>query len=158
MNCLPTCSYKFCKDTYNCKFNYGEQIEEKCFQDHYVHKIWSANLFVLISYIKQIISINSNNKNNICKKEILTAIKTLSFVINHMENELKAKSLYLDDLEVESCHIILIGDYDYEDNFEAGECNHFVSLKYENDFEKITSLIHDDIKNWSITKYKKWKL
>jgi hypothetical protein len=39
-------------------------------------------------------------------KEILRTINTLSYVINHMENELKAKCMYLDESEWETCHFV----------------------------------------------------
>ena len=39
-------------------------------------------------------------------KEILKTINTLSFVIDHMEKELKNKCMYLPELEWESCHFL----------------------------------------------------
>ena len=63
----------------------------------------SADLIILIEYIQ-----NKINDNNfvIYNREILKTINTLLFVINHMENELKTKCLYLSEEEWESCHFI----------------------------------------------------
>ncbi len=60
----------------------------------------SADLKILINYI--------NLKNNFIlhNKEILKTINTLSFVIGHMELELRTKCLYIPESEWETCHII----------------------------------------------------
>jgi hypothetical protein len=63
----------------------------------------SADLKILLNYIKD------NTDNNGCinhTKEILKTINTLSFVINHMETELRTKCLYLPENEYENFHII----------------------------------------------------
>jgi hypothetical protein len=39
-------------------------------------------------------------------KEILKTINTLSYVIGHMELELRTKCLYIPENEWESCHVI----------------------------------------------------
>jgi hypothetical protein len=100
---LPRCSYKFCcyKDT--CPYNYNLTTKVQCYQDHYVHKMVSADLIILIEYINNKIK---DNNFIIYNKEILKTINTLLFVINHMENELKNKCLYLSETEWESCHLI----------------------------------------------------
>jgi hypothetical protein len=57
----------------------------------------------LISYIES----NYNNSNEILhNKEILKTINTLSFVIGHMEGELRAKCLYSDIKDCEKYHYI----------------------------------------------------
>jgi hypothetical protein len=63
----------------------------------------SADLAILIEYIEQKFKDPSVIIHN---KEILKTINTLSFVINHMENELKSKCMYLDEYEWESCHFV----------------------------------------------------
>jgi hypothetical protein len=63
----------------------------------------SADLTILIDYITQKYSDENTVIHN---KEILKTINTLSFVINHMENELKAKCLYLNEGEYETCHFV----------------------------------------------------
>jgi hypothetical protein len=66
----------------------------------------SADLAILIEYIEQ----KFKDQNFVIhNKEILKTINTLSFVINHMENELKAKCMYLDESEWESCHFVKAG-------------------------------------------------
>jgi hypothetical protein len=106
-NNLPRCSYKFCcyKDT--CPYNYNllgkNKSNMQCYQDHYVHKMVSADLIILIEYIENKIK---DNNFIIYNKEILKTINTLQFVINHMENELRNKCLYLNENEYETCHFI----------------------------------------------------
>jgi hypothetical protein len=63
----------------------------------------SADLKILIEYIEQKYG---NTKVVLHNKEILKTINTLSYVINHMENELKTKCLYLSENEIESYHFI----------------------------------------------------
>ena len=100
---ISRCSYKFCSYKDNCAYNYNLKTKNLCYQDHYVHNMVSADLNILIEYIK-----NKYNKNSLVlhNKEILKTINTLSFVISHMESELKSKCLYLPETEWESCHIL----------------------------------------------------
>jgi hypothetical protein len=63
----------------------------------------SADLSVLIDYIK---SKYSEQKTIIPNKEILKSINTLSYVINHMETELKSKCMFLDESEWEKNHFV----------------------------------------------------
>jgi len=100
---LPRCSYKFCNYKESCSYNYNPTIKSQCYQDHYVHRMVSADLNILIEYIE-----NKFEDNNfvIYNKEILKTINTLSFVINHMENELKAKCLYADESIWETYHVV----------------------------------------------------
>ena len=78
-------------------------MKNQSYQDHYVHRMVSTDLTILIEYI--------DKKNNdpsfvIHNKEILKTINILSFVINHMENELKAKCMYLNENVWETCHFL----------------------------------------------------
>jgi hypothetical protein len=100
---ISRCSYKFCNYKDSCNYNYNKAKNLICYQDHYVHSMVSADLKVLLEYIEQKygeIKIVSHNK------EILKTINTLSFVINHMESELKAKCMYLAENEIESFHFV----------------------------------------------------
>jgi len=100
---ISRCSYKFCNYKDSCNYNYNKAKNLICYQDHYVHNMVSADLKVLLEYIEQKygeIKIVSHNK------EILKTINTLSFVINHMESELKAKCMYLPENEIESFHYV----------------------------------------------------
>ena len=97
---ISRCSYKFCNFKDACNYNYNKS-KNMCYQDHYVHNMVSADLKILMEYIEQKYG---DSKIVLHNKEILKTINTLSFVINHMESELKSKCLYLQENEIESCH------------------------------------------------------
>ena len=103
-NNISRCSYKFCNYKDECSYNYNSNKKtNSCYQDHYVHNMVSHDVESLISYIEK------NYKNNsiiMHNKEILKTINTLSFVIGHMEGELKAKCLYNDPKDWEKYHYI----------------------------------------------------
>ena len=97
------CSYKFCSYKDNCSYNYNFKTKSLCYQDHYVHHMVSADLKYLINYVKlKFQEASMVIRNN----EILKTINTLSFVIRHMESELKNKCFYLPENEWESCHYV----------------------------------------------------
>ncbi len=96
---IPRCSYKFCNFKGSCGYNYNNN-STICYQDHYVHNMVSADLYVLLEYIK----LFKNENKLIHNKEILKSINTLSFVINHMEKELKSKCLYQDKSDWNKFH------------------------------------------------------
>ena len=102
-NTISRCSYKFCCYQDNCSYNYNLKIKNLCYQDHYVHNMVSTDLKILIDYIKTNYEKNKVLSHN---KEILKTINTLSFVIDHMEKELKNKCMYLPESEWESCHVL----------------------------------------------------
>lgn len=102
-NNLPRCSYKFCNYKDTCTYNYNLNIKSQCYQDHYVHNMVSADIHVLIEYIEYKLN---NSEFVIYNKEILKTINTLSFVIVHMENELKAKTIYLCESKIEKSHFV----------------------------------------------------
>jgi len=102
-NSISRCSYKFCNYKDACVYNYNLKNKSQCYQDHYVHRMVSADLSVLIDYIK---SKYSEQKTIIPNKEILKSINTLSYVINHMETELKSKCIFLDESEWEKNHFV----------------------------------------------------
>jgi hypothetical protein len=101
---IQRCSYKFCNFKDNCNYNYNTKNNRYCYQDHYVHNMVSHDLKILINYIEseKFKNINKNEK----LKEILKSINTLSYVINHMENELNSKCLYQDKDKWDTFHII----------------------------------------------------
>ena len=99
---ISRCSYKFCSYQDNCSYNYNPKTKSLCYQDHYVHNMVSADLKILINYI----NLKNISFNASLNKEILKTINTLSFVIGHMELELRTKCLYLPESEWESCHVI----------------------------------------------------
>jgi hypothetical protein len=102
-NTISRCSYKFCCYQDNCSYNYNLKIKNLCYQDHYVHNMVSVDLKILIDYIK---NKYGNTHNILHNKEILKTINTLSFVIDHMEKELRNKCMYLPDVEWETCHFL----------------------------------------------------
>lgn len=101
-NTLLRCSYKFCSFHDNCSYFYNLKSKSLCYQDHYVHNMVSTDLKILINYINEKYE---NNNIILHNKEILKTINTLSFVIGHMETELRSKCLYLPENEWESCHV-----------------------------------------------------
>ena len=102
-NNIQRCSYKFCNFKENCNYNYSKKKNNYCYQDHYVHNMVSHDLLVLIYYIEDENFKNINKNESL--KEILKSINTISFVINHMESELKAKCLYQDEDVWDSFHV-----------------------------------------------------
>jgi hypothetical protein len=99
---ISRCSYKFCNYKDSCNYNYNKS-KNLCYQDHYVHNMVSGDLKILIDYIIQKYGETKVVSHN---KEILKTINTLSYVINHMENELKSKCMYSHENEIESFHVI----------------------------------------------------
>lgn len=96
------CSYKFCNYKEECIYNYSKK-DNSCYQDHYVHNMVSHDVNSLIEYIEANYKTNSQIMHN---KEILKTINTLSFVVTHMESELKAKCLYNDMKDCEKFHYV----------------------------------------------------
>ena len=111
---IQRCSYKFCNFKENCNYNYSKKKNNYCYQDHYVHNMVSHDLLILIYYIQDD-KFKVINKNE-SLKEILKSINTISFVINHMETELKAKCLYQDEEKWDNFHI----------------CNHYKKIQVKN--------------------------
>ena len=68
---LPRCSYKFCSYKDTCSYNYNNNIKRQCYQDHYVHRMVSADLAILIQYIEQTFKDHNSVIHN---KEILKTI------------------------------------------------------------------------------------
>ena len=99
---IVRCSYKFCNFKDSCVYNYSKK-GNCCYQDHYVHNMISHDIDALILYIE---SNNNPDEMIIHNKEILKSINTLSFVIAHMETELRTKCMYTEQKEWESFHYI----------------------------------------------------
>lgn len=102
---LQRCSYKFCFYHANCAYNYNKNPKILCYQDHYVHNMVSADINILIQYIDKYLN---KEIDTIHSKEILKSINTLSYVICHMEKELKTKCLYLPQDKWEQYHIFKV--------------------------------------------------
>lgn len=99
-NNIQRCSYKFCKFKENCNYNYNFNKKKMvCYQDHYVHNMVICDLKQIINYLKK----NTNNKK---MSDLSKSINTISYVINRMYKELKARCIYLtEDIEIEKEHI-----------------------------------------------------
>lgn len=74
-------SYKFCEMNHNCEFNYNQK-KNGCYSQHFVHNLIYADLCALKNYIQ-------NKKDNNQINEIKKSINTISYVINHMYDELQ---------------------------------------------------------------------
>jgi hypothetical protein len=74
-------SYKFCEYGYMCKFTYDNQ--QKCYAQHFVYNLVHMDLIEALNYI----TTNYSN-NSMCLNELKTSINTITFVINHMYNEM----------------------------------------------------------------------
>jgi hypothetical protein len=98
-NGIIRCSYKFCSFKDSCVYNYSKK-GNLCYQDHYVHNMISHDITALILFIESTTDISIYNK------DILKSINTLSFVIGHMETELRTKCMYADIKDWESFHYI----------------------------------------------------
>ncbi|ARF09502.1 hypothetical protein Indivirus_1_125 [Indivirus ILV1] len=79
-NNIPRSSYKFCELTHNCDFNYNIK-KNGCYLQHFVHNLIHADLCALKNYIQ--------NKQGTKINEIQKSINTISYVINHMYDELQ---------------------------------------------------------------------
>jgi hypothetical protein len=91
-------SYKFCNFREFCEYNYNCK-KNMCYQDHFVHNMVCLDIKILLN------SFPKNNEYINQNKDIIKSINTLSFVINHMESELKAKCLYEDKKKWERFHV-----------------------------------------------------
>ena len=80
---VPRSSYKFCNRRHECNYNYMHKEYDGCYAQHYVHHMVNADISALLNYIKK------TDNNKIKTSEIRTTIKTMSFVINHMVDELE---------------------------------------------------------------------
>lgn len=76
-------SYKFCDNGYNCEFNYNHEKYKGCYAQHFVHNMVHADICSLIKYIEE-----KTKAKKISHNEIKKCINTISFVFNHMYEEL----------------------------------------------------------------------
>ncbi|MBA42702.1 MAG: hypothetical protein CMF62_01660 [Magnetococcales bacterium] len=78
---LQRSSYKFCENGCYCEFNYNLTKHKGCFSKHYIHNVLYNDINSLIKYIETTKKLNFN--------EIRKSLHTISFVLNHMFEELK---------------------------------------------------------------------
>lgn len=70
-------SYKFCEFRHLCRFNYNK--EQKCYAHHYVYELVYMDISDILKYA------NNIDQNMM---EIIKSINTITYVINHMSEEL----------------------------------------------------------------------
>jgi len=87
---IPRPSYKFCEHGNECIYNYDPESKEKCHSQHFVHNILYADTLSLYQYLL----VGKTNNVRLDINEILKSINTISFVINHMYEEIYLLSLY----------------------------------------------------------------
>lgn len=97
-NNLMRSSYKFCNKKSDCHSQYGFLFNKKskcCVNDHYVHHKIVSDIENLLNYIS---NHYETGKNNITLElELRKGIETISYVINHMFQELSSFTLYFDN-------------------------------------------------------------
>lgn len=84
---IPRSSYKFCNYNFECEFNYNTKKHKGCYAQHFVHNMIYADLCALKEFICLF-------KDHLPQDELRKSINTISFVINHMHDELKNVALY----------------------------------------------------------------
>ncbi len=92
-------SYKFCDFNYKCEFNYCVKKSKGCYAQHFVHNVIYYDILSIIKYLKDCMEKSKDcadkSKDNVCKisdddrNEIRKSINTISYVINHMYEELQ---------------------------------------------------------------------
>ena len=88
---IPRSSYKFCNYNFECEFNYNVSKYSGCYAQHYVYNLIWADIDALKYFIDKNKDIFKNEQNLI---EIKKSINTISFVVNHMYDELTNVKLY----------------------------------------------------------------
>lgn len=83
-------SYKFCEYGYGCKFNYEKK--QKCHAHHFVFNLVYLDIIDILEYLSMDI-FNLVGGHELIQKhdnmeEIRTSINTITYVLNHMHDEL----------------------------------------------------------------------
>lgn len=74
-------SYKFCQYGHMCRFNYT--LNKKCYAHHFVYDLVCQDINDILQYIKM-----NHEDKKIDQQEIKISINTITYVINHMYDEL----------------------------------------------------------------------
>lgn len=88
-NTLSRNSYKFCEYGYDCKFNYSQ--DNHCFSQHFVYNLVSSDIYHLLNFIDGVKVYDEESRD-----EIRISINTITYVINHMYEELFKLKKYRD--------------------------------------------------------------
>ena len=100
---IPRSSYKFCNNNYKCEYNYNSRYKG-CIAKHFIHNMVYADMDVLVKYI-------SIEQQKYDLTEIRKSIHTISFVMNHMYDELQRG---IEQYGSSKAHVnMLIGFYAY---------------------------------------------
>ena len=78
-------SYKFCDFGHSCSFNYSLEDRRDCYSQHFVYPLILSDIQNLIDHI---LMDDGSYNSNVQTKEVITSINTITYVINHMYNEL----------------------------------------------------------------------
>ena len=78
-------SYKFCDFGHSCTFNYSLEYKRDCYSQHYVYPLILSDIQNLIDHI---LTEDDGISSDLQVKEVVTSINTVTYVINHMYNEL----------------------------------------------------------------------
>jgi hypothetical protein len=70
-------SYKFCEYGYDCRFNY--LFDSKCYAQHFVYSLAYSDVYETFNYVK---------KEGFELGELKISINTITYVLNHMHEEL----------------------------------------------------------------------
>jgi len=88
-------SYKFCEESHNCRYNYGARFGN-CNKQHFVFNMIVADIDAIIDHVK------TCEQPNL--EQLTKSMNTISFVINHMYNELQCLNYYkkcnIDNIEM----------------------------------------------------------
>jgi hypothetical protein len=86
-------SYNFCIDGFQCTKFYKKN--GNCSYHHYTHNMVSKDIISLHNFIR-----NNSEYSNQDLNEIVSSIRTIQYVINHMFSELKNSKKKYDDYEL----------------------------------------------------------
>jgi len=92
-NILMRSSYKFCNKMTDCTSQYGFLFNKKCrncINDHYVHNKIISDIDNLLNFLKN----NYNKDNVLLEQDIRKGIETITYVLNHMQQELSSFTIY----------------------------------------------------------------
>lgn len=88
-NVITRNSYKFCEFNHECKFNYTN-VDVRCYAQHFVYNLVHDDVVDVLKYM-------SHNKDAMDINEIKVSINTITYVLNHMFDELTKLKLYMPD-------------------------------------------------------------
>lgn len=90
-------SYTFCDFNHKCEYNYSVNKNKGCYAQHFVHNIIYHDIQSIIKYLE-----NTNGATDSDKNEIRKSINTISYVMNHMYDELKESGIHANRFLVKS--------------------------------------------------------